>query len=175
MKWCASAKRKRPIAYDIHCGAWVCACGAILISPPGGAGEVRCVCCGLRFLFSHWAPAPWPKAERGQSLIEYALILPVAVLALFAAINLLLIVGAKTTVDQASHYGALRLAQDGDPDLACQSALALCSGLMPPEPTCAASLDGEAVVTVTYDFQVLAGGIVGLDSLRIVGETRLPR
>jgi Flp pilus assembly protein TadG len=133
------------------------------------------VSCGLRFLFSHWAPAPWPKTEAGQSLIEYALILPVAILALFAAINLLLIVGAKVTVDQASHYGATRLAQEGDADLACASALALCSGLMPPAPTCAASLDGEAVVTVTYDFTTLGGGIVGLDTVRLVGETRLPR
>ena len=178
MKWCAKARRRGFVAYDRYCGAWICGfCGAILVSPAGGDGLVVCVGCGLRAMFDHWEPKAVKSGqdERGAELIEVALLAPLAILALFCAINLLLIVGAKTTVDQASHYGAVRLVQDADPDLACQSALALCSGLMPPEPRCSASLDGDALVTVTYDFQVLAGGIVGLDGLVLTGETRLPR
>jgi len=176
MKWCQ--RPKRLTAYDAYCGAWVCRCGAILISPPGGAGEVRCVCCGLRFLYDHWAPKPWPKHEHGeggQALVESAIAIPVLVLIILGGLALGAMLANRSALEYGARSAATRAAaHPGEEYLICQQAtedLRLLFG-DPSGVSCQASWDDDQV-QVDLEYHIADLPIFG--DVIIRGEAVVPR
>ena len=116
------------------------------------------------------SPGPFSsrKKEQGQSLVEFALILPVALFLLLGTIDVARAFFNLQTVTNASREGARRGiiagAVQGDVDTVVNNALTS-AGLTSTPTIVGSGVDGASAgatttVTVTYPFQTLTGTLI---------------
>jgi len=79
----------------------------------------------------HAAILPPGQASGGQSLVEFALILPALILLVFGGVQLLLMVRADSAVGHLAQQDAQTIAVTGDCAAACLAALTTTAGLNP--------------------------------------------
>jgi Flp pilus assembly protein TadG len=106
---------------------------------------------------------PFIKDKKGQSIIEFALVLPVLLLVLFGITEFGRAIMVTNILNTAAREGAREGVESGDTTSVVEKANAVLQ---------AANLTGAVVdpvydltertvtVTVTYDFEVLSGGIL---------------
>ena len=109
---------------------------------------------------------PVRRGARGQSIVELALILPVALFFLLGAVDYAQVLSAEQHLENAAHVATLRLLTQ--PTLSLSPFIQAESGLAPVSADATYSVSGEgadqAVVTATYNYPLL---LPGLQNLRI--------
>jgi Flp pilus assembly protein TadG len=110
------------------------------------------------------------KSEKGQSLVEFALVLPVLILILLAIVDFGRVYHVYLTIDHAGREAA-RAASIGKDDTNIKStavnyasSINLTTGQVSISPTGSRSSGVEATITITYPITFLTpmiGGIVG--------------
>jgi len=125
----------------------------------------------------------WPD-ERGQSLVEMALVLPLLFLLVAGIIdfgrafnNHIIIINAAR---EGARYGSRYPIHDEGIILAVSREAAESGVLLDgsnvgidPEPPAVALAGDPIVVTVTYQFDTILGGIVGADSLTLTSSAEM--
>jgi Flp pilus assembly protein TadG len=103
------------------------------------------------------------KSEKGQSLVEFALILPIFLLLLFAILDFGRIYFAYLTIDHAGREAA-RAASIGSTDIEEVAVSNASSINLTEDQVTFTTLDGEATITITYPIDFLTpviGNIIG--------------
>ncbi|MGH8945450.1 MAG: TadE/TadG family type IV pilus assembly protein [Acidimicrobiia bacterium] len=103
----------------------------------------------------HSGVCPLPAAERGASLIEFALLLPILILLIFGMVEFGRAYNAKVTLTHATREGVRKLAITKDPAQAVMTTVDAATSLDPAlisVSTTACTSGSPTSVTATYPF-----------------------
>ena len=121
------------------------------------------------------------RRERGQSLVEFAVLLPILVLILMGVLDFGRVFYAYTTIANAAYQGAVcaSMGSGACPAGAASTATAEVNGTLPGGVTTtvtgAGGAAGSAVtVTVLYNFQPVTTAILGLTTVPVRASASMP-
>jgi Flp pilus assembly protein TadG len=111
------------------------------------------------------------RSQRGQSLVEFAVLLPILILVTMGAVDFGRVFYAYTTIANAAYQGALCAAQGATmcPAGATASVNSEIGGKLPGgvTTTVAATAGPSFTVTVTYNFQTVTTAVLGTNAVPV--------
>jgi hypothetical protein len=108
------------------------------------------------------------KSQKGQALLEFALVLPVFLLLILAGTDLIMTVNQKSNLDEIA-WETARQVSLGNPCQATVIGLATAVGFPNPNSITATCLGNPIVVTLTYNTQPLFAGFFPVVTLQSKG------